>query len=311
MFKKKIRIVTRNSPLALKQTHYVTKKLNKLYPKLEIEIIPIITKGDVLIKNKIKYGKDLFIKELEIALLENKADIAIHSVKDIPNNFSKELSIINICKRVNALDALISNKYNCIKNLPKNAKIGTSSIRRKFQLIMYRPDLKIIPIRGNVETRIKKLDSGKYDGIILAVAGLNRLGIQNRIREIIKKKILLPPCGQGAIGIQTRINDTFILFLISNLNHRLTKIRIIAERAFCKKLGVNCNIPVGIYANFKNKNLKLKGLVGSPDGRYIIQGTRKGPLFLAEYMGKSLATELLDKGGKKILKKYINKIISK
>ncbi|WP_343189447.1 hydroxymethylbilane synthase [Buchnera aphidicola] len=304
MFKRIIKIATRKSPLALKQTNFIIKKIKKIYPNIIINLIPIITKGDIINKkyNKKINGKGIFIKELEVALLNNKADIAIHSVKDIPNLISKELIITSIYKRGNPSDALISNKYNCIKDLPKNAKIGTSSLRRKFQLIMHRPDLIIKKLRGNVETRINKLDKGYYDGIILAVEGLYRLGIKKRIKQIISKKILLPACGQGAIGIQSRINDTFILFLISHLNHEPTKIRIIAERAFCKKLKVNCNIPVGIYSKIKKKKIYLKGLIGSLNGKKIIKGKKKGPFFSARKIGKKLALKLLKKGAKKILK---------
>jgi hydroxymethylbilane synthase len=306
MRKKILRIATRKSPLALEQTKYVQKKLLSLYPDLNTKIIPIVTHGDNILNKSLSKigGKGLFIKELEFALLENKADIAIHSMKDLPVHITKELCLISICKRGNALDSLISNHYQSISHLPKGAVVGTSSLRRQCQLITYRPDLIVSPLRGNVETRIAKLDEGKYDAIILATEGLNRLNLKHRITQIIPAELSLPPCGQGAIGIQSRLHDKKILFFLSRLNHFNTFIEINAERAFCKKLEAGCQIPIGIYAILKKKKIWLRGLVGSPDGEIILKGERFGWYNTAEEMGYSLAKELINNGAKKILDSF-------
>lgn len=298
-----LRIATRKSPLALQQTKYVQKKILSLYPDLNIKLVPIVTHGDNILNKSLSKigGKGLFIKELEIALLENKADIAIHSMKDIPMNITKELCLISICKRGSALDALVSKNYDSINQLPKGATIGTSSLRRQCQLITYRPDLIILPLRGNIETRINKLDTGKYDAIILATEGLNRLCLKHRISQIIPAELSLPSCGQGAIGIQSRIHDKKVLFFLSRLNHINTFIEIHAERAFCRKLEAGCQIPVGSYAILKNNKIWLRGLVGSPNGKIILKGEKIGFYNTGEKMGYSLADELLRNGAKHIL----------
>ncbi|CAL4325807.1 hydroxymethylbilane synthase [Buchnera aphidicola] len=303
MINKILRIATRKSPLALQQTKYVQKKLLSLYPNLNIKLVPIVTHGDNILNKSLSKigGKGLFIKELEIALLENKADIAIHSMKDLPVTITKELCLISICERGNPFDTLVSNNYKSINHLPKGAIIGTSSLRRQCQLITYRPDLIIVPLRGNVETRIAKLDQGKYDAIILAAEGLNRLGLKNRITQIIPAELSLPSCGQGAIGIQSRLHDKKMLFFLSRLNHLNTVIEINAERAFCKKLQAGCQIPIGSYAILRKNKIWLRGLVGSPNGKIILRGERIGLYNTGEKMGHSLANELLSNGAKKIL----------
>ncbi|QCI22409.1 hydroxymethylbilane synthase [Buchnera aphidicola] len=303
MQNKTLRIATRKSPLALQQTKYVQKKILSLYPNLNIKLVPIVTHGDNILKKSLSKigGKGLFIKELEIALLENKADIAIHSMKDLPVNITKELCLVSICKRGNPLDTLVSNHYKSIDNLPKGAIVGTSSLRRQCQLITYRPDLIVSPLRGNVETRIAKLDQGKYDAIILATEGLNRLNLQHRITQIIPAELSLPSCGQGAIGIQSRAHDKKVLFFLSHLNHINTFIEINAERAFCRKLNAGCQIPIGSYAIIKNDKIWLRGLVGSPNGKIILKGERIDYYNKTEKMGYSLAEELLKNGAKKIL----------
>jgi hydroxymethylbilane synthase len=304
MQNKTLRIATRKSPLALQQTKYVQEKILSLYPNLNIKLVPIVTHGDNIINKSLSKigGKGLFIKELEVALLENKADIAIHSMKDLPMNIAKDLCLVSICKRGNPLDTLVSNHYQSINQLPKGAIIGTSSLRRQCQLITYRPDLIISPLRGNVETRIAKLDQGKYDGIILAAEGLNRLNLQNRITQIIPAELSLPSCGQGAIGIQSRTKDKKVILFLSQLNHTNTFIEINAERAFCRKLNAGCQIPIGSYAILRKNQLWLRGLVGSPDGETILKGERIGWYTTGEKMGYSLADELLKNGAKKILK---------
>ncbi|CAL4325776.1 Porphobilinogen deaminase [Buchnera aphidicola (Eriosoma grossulariae)] len=309
--KKILRIATRNSPLALTQANFIRDKLLFFYPDWHIYLIPITTYGDTILNKSLAKigGKGLFMKELEIALLQNQADIAIHSMKDVPVYNNKELCFSSICKRENALDAFISNHYHSIDSLPYGAKIGTSSLRRQCQLIAYRPDLIFIPLRGNIETRLKKLDKKKYDAIILAKAGLNRLGLRNRISQTIPAEISLPSCGQGAIGIQSRSNDKKIIILLKILNDKTTNIEITAERAFCKKLQSGCQIPVGSYAILKKNKLWLRGFIGLPDGTKILHGERIGTMNLVKKMGYSLAKELFQNGAKKILKKInINNI---
>ncbi|CAL4325962.1 Porphobilinogen deaminase [Buchnera aphidicola (Protaphis terricola)] len=311
MKKKILRIATRKSPLALEQTKYVKKKILSLYPNLNIKLVPIVTHGDNILNKSLSKisGKGLFIKELEFALLENRADIAIHSMKDLPVHITKELCLVSICKRGNPLDSLVSNNYKTINQLPKGAIIGTSSLRRQCQLITYRPDLIVSPLRGNIETRIAKLDSGQYDAIILATEGLNRLSLKHRISQIIPAELSLPSCGQGAIGIQSRLHDKKILFHLSRLNHFNTYAEINAERAFCKTLEAGCQIPIGSYAILKKNKIWLRGLVGSPDGNTILKGERIGWYYNGEEMGYSLANELLSNGARKILDNmYIQKI---
>lgn len=303
MQNKTLRIATRKSPLALQQTKYVQKKILSLYPNLDIQLVPIVTHGDNILNKSLSKvgGKGLFIKELEIALLENKADIAIHSMKDLPVNITKELCLVSICKRGNPLDTLVSNNYKSINQLPQGAIVGTSSLRRQCQLITYRPDLIVSPLRGNVETRIAKLDQGKYDAIILATEGLNRLSLQDRITQVIPAELSLPSCGQGAIGIQSRIHDKKVIFFLSRLNHINTCIEINAERAFCRKLNAGCQIPIGSYAIIKKNKIWLRGLIGSPNGKIILKGERIGWYNTGEKMGYSLAKELLQNGAKNIL----------
>ncbi|QIE02255.1 hydroxymethylbilane synthase [Buchnera aphidicola] len=308
MQNKTLRIATRKSPLALEQTKYVQKKILSLCPEINIKLVPIVTHGDNILNKSLSKigGKGLFIKELEYALLEDKADIAIHSMKDLPVNITKELCLVSICKRGNALDALVSNNYQSINQLPKGAIVGTSSLRRQSQLITYRPDLIVSPLRGNIETRIAKLDKGQYDAIILATEGLNRLRLKNRIAQVIPAELSLPSCGQGAIGIQSRLHDKKFLFFLSQLNHKNTVIEINTERAFCRKLESGCQIPIGSYAILKKNKIWLRGLIGSPNGEIVLRGERIGWYNTGEKMGHSLANELLDNGAKNILNNIYN-----
>lgn len=304
MLKKILRIATRKSPLALLQSNFIKKILLYFYPNLIITLIPIVTRGDMILHQSLSKigGKGLFIKELELALLENRADIAVHSMKDIPNTIPSELCLSSICSRGNALDALVSNNYQSIDELPEQAIIGTSSPRRKAQLIRYRPDLIIHPIRGNINTRLKKLDEGKYTAIILATEGLKRLGLGNRISQIIPAELSLPSCGQGAIGVEYRLNDNNISLLLKKIKDKNTEFIIKAERAFCKKMNAGCQIPIASYAILSNNELWLRGLVCSPDGKIFLSGERIGKPNFGENMGNELAIELLNKGALKILK---------
>lgn len=306
MFLKYLNIATRNSPLALLQAKYVKNSLISVYPKLLIRLIPIITSGDLIVKKKLNNigGKRLFVKELELAILENRADIAVHSMKDVPINFPKNLGIVAICKRESPLDAFVSNNYKSFDSLPKKSVIGTSSTRRQCQINYIRPDLIIKSLRGNIHTRLSKLDLKKYDAIILATAGLKRLGLQKRIKHIIKAEKILPAVGQGAIGVECNFCNTKIVKLLSVLNDYETFTTIAAERAMNIHLMATCQVPVAGYAKIKGKNLWLRGLVGSVNERKIIYGEKIGNRKNAKYIGISLAKELLQKGAGKILFNY-------
>ncbi|CAL4044097.1 hydroxymethylbilane synthase [Buchnera aphidicola] len=304
MLKKILRIATRKSPLALLQSNFIKKNLLYFYPHLIITLIPIVTRGDLILHKSLSNigGKGSFTKELELALLDNRADIAVHSMKDIPNTIPSELCLSSISKRGNPLDAFVSNCYQSIDQLPKQAIIGTSSLRRKAQLIRYRPDLIIQPLRGNIDTRLKKLDEGKYTAIILATEGLNRLGLKNRINQIIPAEYCLPPCGQGTIGVEYRLNDHNISLLLKKIKDKNTEYITMAERSFCKKMNSGCHIPVASYAILKKNKLWLRGLVCSPNGKIFLSGERIGKPNFGEKMGYELASELLNKGALKILK---------
>lgn len=302
-----LRIATRKSNLALHQANYVKYKLINAYPNLSIQLIPIITSGDVILNKSLSKigGKRLFVKELELALIQKKADIAVHSMKDVPISFPPNLGIVAICKRENPLDAFISNHYNSIDNLPFGSIIGTSSMRRQCQIKNLRPDLIIKKIRGNIETRLNKLDQEKYHAIILAVAGLKRLGLQKRIKEIISAEKMLPAVGQGAIGIECSLKNNNLIKLLSILNDNNTFKLIEAERAMNIYLSANCQIPIGGYAILKKKYLFLRGLIGSIDGRKIITAEKKGKKNNAKLIGIALAKKLLKKGAQHILSKFL------
>lgn len=303
MFCNCLKIATRKSPLALWQANYVKKNLIHAYPNLLIKIVPIITSGDLFFDKKINNMslKTSFVKELELAILEKRADIAVHSMKDVPINFPKNLGIAAICKRENPLDAFVSKYYNSLYSLPIGSIIGTSSIRRQCQISNIRPDLIVKSIRGNIGTRLKKLDSKEYDAIILAVAGLYRLGLKKRIKHIIEAEIMLPAAGQGAIGIECNIFNRKIVNLISVLNDKKTEIRVKAERSMNIYLAANCLMPIGSYAILKNNYLWLRGLVGSRDGKKIIREEQIEFLKNSKNIGIFLAKKLIKKGAKKIL----------
>lgn len=302
-----LRIATRTSNLALYQANYVKDKLIKAYPNLSIQLIPIITRGDLILHTSLSKigGKRLFIKELELALIQKKADIAVHSMKDVPINFPSNLGIVAICKRENPLDAFISNYYNSIENLPLGSIVGTCSMRRQCQIKNLRPDLIIKKLRGNIETRLNKLDYKQYHAIILAVAGLNRLGLHKRIKKIIPVEQMLPAVGQGAIGIECSLKNKNLINLLSILNDHDTFNLIKAERAMSIYLSANCEIPIGGYAILQKNYLFLRGLVGSIDGKKIIKAEKKGKKENAEYIGVSLAKKLLKLGAKSILSNFL------
>jgi len=305
MTDKIIRIATRKSPLALWQAEYVQQQLIAHHPGLRVELVTMVTKGDILLNSPLSKvgGKGLFVKELESAMLEGRADLAVHSMKDVPVAFPEGLGLVAICPRENPLDAFVSNHYDSIDALPQGAIVGTSSLRRQCQLSALRPDLVIRSLRGNVGTRLSKLDAGEYDAIILASAGLIRLGLTSRIRYSLPPEVSLPAVGQGAVGIECRNDDTALQQLLAPLNDPATAVRVMAERAMNTRLEGGCQVPIASYALLEDGKLWLRGLVGTPEGDVIIAGERHGTAEEAEALGISLADELLARGAGDILRK--------
>ena len=303
----KIVIGSRGSQLALWQANWVKSELERLHSNADIDIRIIATSGDKIQDVPLSKigGKGLFVKEIEEALLANEIDLAVHSMKDVPMELPTELGISVITKRENPLDALISKNGEKLADLPQGATIGTSSLRRSSQLLKYRDDFKIHPLRGNVDTRLRKVEEGKYDAILLASAGLNRLGWANRITEEISHDILLPAMGQGALGIETRLDDTKIYDFISTLNHEQTHYAVSAERSLVGRLDGGCQVPIGAYARVEKGLITLKGLVASLDGEIIYKLENVGPVDDAINIGQELGSKLLKMGANEILEKLI------
>lgn len=301
----KVRIATRKSPLALWQAEYVKHQLMLHHPDLQVELVAMSTRGDKLLDAPLAKvgGKGLFVKELEVAMLEGRADIAVHSMKDVPMEFPKGLGLSVICQREDATDAFVSNKYNELSQLPDNAVVGSSSLRRQSQIRANFPNLKIKDLRGNVNTRLDKLDKGDYDALILASAGLIRLDMAHRITSKLDTNLCLPAGGQGAVGIECRSNDSAILALLEPLNHWETACCVIAERAVNRRLQGGCQVPIACYAEFDSgdQSIKLRGLVGSIDGQTLLQTSMVGPATDAEQLGIALADKLLSMGAGEIL----------
>ncbi len=304
MLDKIFRIATRQSPLALWQAHYVQQRLMAAHPGLRVELVPMVTKGDVILDTPLAKvgGKGLFVKELELAMLEDRADLAVHSMKDVPVAFPLGLGLVTICEREDPRDAFVSNHYDSLDALPQGAVVGTSSLRRQSQISERRPDLVIRSLRGNVGTRLSKLDAGEYDAIILAAAGLKRLGLESRIRQPLPAEISLPAVGQGAVGIECRLDDSELISLLQALNHDDTAVCVKAERAMNTRLEGGCQVPIGSFALLEGDQLWLRGLVGAPDGSVMVRGERRGSRAEAEAMGVSLADELLGNGACDILR---------
>ncbi|MDE1211144.1 hydroxymethylbilane synthase [Vibrio aestuarianus] len=300
-----IRIATRKSPLALWQAYYVKDALQAAHPGLEVELVTMVTKGDIILDTPLAKvgGKGLFVKELEVAMLEGRADLAVHSMKDVPVDFPEGLGLITICEREDPRDAFVSNGYNNIDELPQGAIVGTCSLRRQCQIKEARPDLVIKELRGNVGTRLGKLDAGEYDAIILAAAGLKRLKLEQRIRSFIEPEQSLPAVGQGAVGIECRIDDQRLKTLLEPLNHKDTVDRVLCERAMNLTLEGGCQVPIGSYALLDGDQLWLRALVGEPDGSKIVRGEIRGHRSDAEKLGISLAEQLLNEGAREILTK--------
>ena len=300
-----IRIATRKSALALWQAEFVKAQLLVHHPELEVELVPMSTKGDKLLDTPLSKvgGKGLFVKELEVAMLEGRADIAVHSMKDVPMEFPEGLGLAVICEREDPLDAFVSNDYQHIEQLPAGAVIGTSSLRRQSQIQASFPSLRIKELRGNVNTRLSKLDNGEYDAIILASAGLIRLEMSNRISSRLPSDVSLPAGGQGAVGIECRTGDQTILDLLAPLNHVGTAHCVLAERAVNRHLQGGCQVPIACFAelNPEGTALYMRGLVGSIDGSTILRADIEGVVEQAEQLGVQLAEQLLAQGAKEIL----------
>jgi len=304
MIKNTVRIATRKSALALWQAEYVKAQLEHFHADIVVELVPMTTKGDIILDTPLAKvgGKGLFVKELEVAMLENRADIAVHSMKDVPVEFPTGLGLEVICPREDPRDAFVSNTINSLAELPQGAVVGTSSLRRQCQIKALRPDLDIKDLRGNVNTRLKKLDDGQYDAIILAAAGLIRLDMPERIREFIEPEVMLPANGQGAVGIECRNDDDNIKALLAPLACQATRIRVLAERSMNRALEGGCQVPIGSYAIIEQDKLFIRGLVGSTDGSEILQSEVTGSCEQAEQLGQTLAEQLLALGADKILR---------
>ncbi|RJR22643.1 MAG: hydroxymethylbilane synthase [Nitrospiraceae bacterium] len=307
MTKRKIIIATRGSKLALWQAEWIKSLLLDINPDFDIELNKIKTTGDKILDVPLAQvgGKGLFVKEIEEAMLRGEADLAVHSMKDVPTDLPAGLHLSAITKREDPRDAFIAGKgIKSLNELPGGANIGTSSLRRICQLLNLRPDLKITQLRGNVDTRLRKVAEGEFDAIILAAAGVKRLGFADRITERLSVEISLPAIGQGAVGIECRVDDVFINDLLKKLNHEETAVCVRAERAFLKKLEGGCQVPIAAYAKLVDGKIVIAGLVGSLDGRTLIKDKLEGAPDKAEYIGTTLAENILAKGARKILDEF-------
>ena len=298
-----LRIATRKSALALWQAEFVKAQLLKHHSHLTVELIPMSTQGDRILDTPLAKigGKGLFIKELEVAMLEGRADLAVHSMKDVPVEFPKGFGLHAICKRENPFDAFVSNVYDCIDSLPLGATVGTSSLRRQCQLRSYRPDLVINDLRGNVNTRLSKLDDGQYDAIILAAAGLIRLEMPERITSLISANLSLPAVGQGAVGIECRNDNEVLKTLLKPLQDSATYTRVMAERAMNARLQGGCQVPIGSFAEIDGDHIHLQGLVGSLDGKTILRAQARGEMTAPESLGIRVAEDLIAQGADRLL----------
>lgn len=301
-----IRIATRESLLALWQAEFIKAELQAAHPGLEVELLGMTTRGDQLLDSPLSKigGKALFVKELEQALMDGRADIAVHSMKDVPMEFPEGLGLAIICDREDPRDAFVSNHFSSVNDLPQGARVGTSSLRRECQLRSQRPDLQISSLRGNVQTRLRKLDDGEFDAIILAAAGLIRLKLEDRIAALMSVESSLPACGQGAVGVETRLDDARVNALLKPLHHHVTAEQVMAERAMNRRLEGGCQVPIAGYAIADPENpeqLWLRALVGEPSGKTILTAEQRGPCDQAEALGIAVAEALLAQGAGAIL----------
>lgn len=302
----KIKIGTRGSRLALWQANFIADELKKKFPALEIEIVKIQTKGDKILDAPLAKigGKGLFTKEIELKMAEGKIDLAVHSLKDLPSEMPAGFKVGAITKRETPFDAFVSEKFFTLIELPKNSVVGTSSLRRAAQILKIRPDLKIKNLRGNVETRLKKLDAGEFDAIILAAAGLIRLGYSSRIRETLTE--IIPAAGQGALALEIREDDFKTAELIKFLNDEETFFAVKVERDFLKRIGGSCQIPAGIFAEVKDEKIFARAIISSIDGKNFVEDKKIYSIKNLENFGESFAEDLLERGGKKILEEIFN-----
>ncbi len=299
----RVRIATRESPLALWQTRHVAERLAALYPGLRIELVPLSTRGDRILDRPLAQigGKGLFLKELEQAMLADQADLAVHSCKDMPAELEPGFALCGLLVRADPADALVSPAYACLDDLPAGARVGTSSLRRKAQLLALRPDLVIIDLRGNVGTRMRKLDEGQYEAIVLAAAGLQRLGEHERIRQRLAPPVFLPAPAQGVIALECRRDDQVLIDLLRPLHDQNSASCASAERAFSRALAGSCEVPLAAYAELDGDRLSLTGLVARPDGMQVLREHIEGPRAAAESLGLNLARTLLDRGAEALL----------
>jgi len=304
---KSVRIATRKSPLAVWQAEHVAQSLRAAHPGLGVELVHMSTRGDVMLDSPLSKvgGKGLFVKELEHGILCGRADLAVHSMKDVPVDFPPGLHLAAVLPREDPRDALVSEAYRDFRALPPGARVGTCSLRRQCQLRGLRPDLQTIDLRGNVNTRLAKLDAGQFDAIVLAAAGLTRLGLDGRIGSYLEPEVCLPAIGQGAIGVECRSEDAVVNRLLAPLDDRLTRVRVTAERAVNARLGGSCQVPVAGYAELRGSRLWLRALVGRPDGSQLVRGEVSGPGEEAAALGRQLGDELLNRGGGEILRSLL------
>ena len=298
-----LKIATRKSPLALWQAEFVKSKLENIYPDLKVELVKMTTQGDQILNSPLSKigGKSLFIKELEVGIMEGRADIAVHSMKDVPYELPQGFEIGAILERESPFDAFVSNDFNSIQDLPIGAKLGSCSLRRIVQVKAMRPDLEILDLRGNVNTRLKKLDDGEYDAIILACSGLTRLGFDNRIKQDLSPDDSLPAVGQGALGIEIKANDHEISSLIKPLIHQKTQIEVNAERALNTTLQGGCSVAIGAFATSEDSKLTLSGMVGNVDSGEIIRVQETGETSKPTDLGIRAAKKLLSLGARELL----------
>jgi hydroxymethylbilane synthase len=303
-----IRIATRKSQLAVWQAEFVANQLKALRAGIEIQLVPMTTRGDKILDSPLAKvgGKGLFVKELEEGILRGEADLAVHSMKDVPVAFPPGLRLGAILEREDPRDALVSHRYSCDAEIPSGAVIGTSSLRRQLQFKARHADCRVLSLRGNVNTRLSKLDEGRYDAILLAAAGLKRLGFAERINESLPVSQSLPAIGQGAIGVECREGDEDLAELLRKIHHRETDICIRCERAMNARLNGGCQVPIAGFAEFMGDRLHLRGLVGEPDGSRIIRAELEGPQSNPEDLGTRLAEHLLAQGADRILTKYLD-----
>ena len=300
---KKLVIASRESMLAMWQAEHIKGRLKALYPDCEVEILGMTTRGDQILDRTLSKigGKGLFIKELEQALQDGRADLAVHSIKDVPMELPEGFVLAAIGERASPFDAFVSNQYARLEDMPEGAIVGTSSLRREAQLRAKFPHLTINPLRGNVQTRLSKLDNGDYDAVILAAAGLQRLGLDGRIREILSPADSLPAAGQGALGIEIAARRTDLADILRPLNHEETAACVTAERALARALGGSCQVPLAAYCVMEDGLLTLNGLVGHPDGSVIIEASAQAPAAYADALGRAVAKLLADDGAEKLI----------